>query len=301
MDMMKSYSCLSDTIGDVFGGHTQIEKRVPVSGGDINRAYLLSLMNGEKVFMKANSRKNIDFFTAEAEGLSAIRKTAAINVPLVLAIGTEPAEDMSFLLLEYIEPGRRGGRSSFEDLGEKLARMHLSAAGSFVQNGKFGFLHDNYIGTGVQINDPRDSWITFFTECRLLPQYERASSYFGHADKKRFESLFCSLNRYLVEPKKPALLHGDLWSGNYMIDADGRPWLIDPAVYVGHPEADLAMTELFGGFEHVFYDAYREAAGIDPGYRERRDLYNLYHLLNHLNMFGSGYLQSVISIVRRFV
>ena len=108
------------------------------------------------------------------------------------------------------------------------------------------------------------------------------------------------VHRYLAEPEKPSLLHGDLWSGNYMIDEAGHPWLVDPAAYVGHAEADLAMTELFGGFDRAFYDAYAETAGIDPEYKNRRDLYNLYHLLNHLNLFGGGYLSAVKAVLRRY-
>ena len=109
-----------------------------------------------------------------------------------------------------------------------------------------------------------------------------------------------NLDRYLVEPEKPSLVHGDLWSGNFITGSDGQAWLIDPAVYVGHAEADLAMTELFGGFHPRFYAAYREVNPLQPGYEQRRDLYNLYHLLNHLNLFGRGYLSSVLRILSRY-
>ena len=117
---------------------------------------------------------------------------------------------------------------------------------------------------------------------------------------QKFDTLLAKLDEYLPEPEMPSLLHGDLWSGNYLIDINGKPWLIDPAAYVGHAEADLAMTELFGGFDNYFYGAYRETAGIDKGYAERRDLYNLYNLINHLNHFGTGYLGAVIKTLKKY-
>ena len=140
----------------------------------------------------------------------------------------------------------------------------------------------------------------FFRDCRLIPQMEMAGRYFDSSHRADFRRLLDRLPDLLPEPKAPSLLHGDLWSGNFITGTDGRAWLIDPAVYVGHAEADLAMTELFGGFSDRFYAAYREVSPLDPGYRERRDLYNLYHLLNHLNLFGAGYLSSVMEIVRRY-
>ena len=141
--------------------------------------------------------------------------------------------------------------------------------------------------------------------CRSIDEFD---SFVTHMNKKadlekmqQIDRFLSRIDCYITEPEHPSLLHGDLWAGNYMIDSDGHPWLIDPAVYVGHTEADLAMTELFGGFDRTFYDAYRATAGIDPGYKDRKDLYNLYHLLNHLNLFGGGYLYSVKSIIDRYV
>ena len=177
--------------------------------------------------------------------------------------------------------------------------MHSADTSSFTE-GRFGFLHDNYIGSGVQINEPKDTWIEFFAECRLRPQFERASAYFDTDEMMRINELLCHLDRYLVEPGSPSLLHGDLWGGNHMADETGEIMLIDPAVYVGHAEADIAMTELFGGYRREFYAAYDEARPMEPGYEDRRDLYNLYHLLNHLNLFGAGYLGSVRSILKKY-
>ncbi len=294
---MQEFGSLTEAIEELFGGGISIIKKRPVSGGDINQAFVLELSNGEQIFMKANSRKNLGFFRAEAEGLQAMRSTNTVKVPAVLAIGTDSSS--AFLLLEHLAEGK-GSRASSEELGRTLALMHLADTERFVPNGKYGFYCDNYIGASEQSNQPMDNWIDFFMQRRLMPQFEKASGWFGKDEQRDFDSFLGKLPQVLSEPAQPSLLHGDLWAGNYLIDQAGAPWLIDPAVYVGHAEADLAMTELFGGFDQAFYDAYRSVAGIDSGYRDRRDLYNLYHLLNHLNLFGSGYLYSVRSIVRRY-
>ena len=164
----------------------------------------------------------------------------------------------------------------------------------------FGWTSDNYIGAGKQINTQSDKWVPFFRDYRLAPQFKSAQHYFDASDWKRITRLLDHLDKYLSEPHHPSLLHGDLWSGNFITGSDGRAWLIDPAVYVGHAEADLAMTELFGGFTSLFYDAYNEVNKIDKSYHDHRDLYNLYHLLNHLNMFGVGYLREVKRILMRY-
>lgn len=285
-------------VSEIFGNNVKMLKRTPVSGGDINRAYVLDLSDESKVFVKANRAGNRFFFRAEEEGLDAIRKTETVRVPRVLGRGSNA--DDSFLVMEYIERGY-GDRKTSEELGRGLAMMHMADASELIKGGAFGFAGDNYIGATLQINTPKDRWVDFFAECRLAPQFQRASSYFSTSERKDIDSFLGRLDRFLTEPNKPSLVHGDLWAGNYMIDAEGHPWLIDPATYVGHPEADIAMTELFGGFDSAFYSAYAEVAGIDPDYRDRKDLYNLYHLLNHLNLFGSGYLGSVKSILKRYV
>ena len=289
---------LDETIKSVFGNNCHILARRHVSGGDINRAYALELSDGSKVFMKANGKENADFFRAEADGLAAIRSTKTVRVPEVIAYGADDNE--SFLLLEYIESGT-GGRASSAELGEDLAQLHMADANSFVKDGRFGFLTDNYAGATQQVNTPKEKWTDFYIECRLMPQFDLANRFFNREEHKTIDVFLNRIDRYILEPEHPSLVHGDLWAGNYMIDKDGHPWLIDPAAYVGHAEADLAMTELFGGFDRTFYDAYRSTAGIDPGYKDRKDLYNLYHLLNHLNLFGDGYLYSVKSIIRRYM
>lgn len=287
----------SEVIHRLFGSGTEIAGVRSVFGGDISEAYLITLSDGGCMFLKENSKSKADFFRAEKEGLSAIRKTGAIRVPDVYEAGT--LEDRSYLIMEYLEaaPARR---DFWERFGRQLADLHRTDPSAWTPGGRYGFPADNYIGAGKQVNETRSGWIEFFRDCRLEVQFHRAQAYFDASGRKAMQSLLDHLDQYLIEPAYPSLLHGDLWGGNYVTGPDGYACLIDPAAYVGHAEADLAMTELFGGFAPAFYDAYREVNGIPAGYPDRRELYNLYHLLNHLNLFGGSYYGSVMRIVRRF-
>ena len=297
-EMLREDTSLQEALSDISGGEAGIRRKSPVSGGDINRAYLLECSNGQVFFLKENSAENLDFFRREAQGLEAIRRTGAISVPELKACGRDG--DASFLLMEYLKPGKKAA-DFYEDFGRRLAAMHAADCFVYTGEGKFGFINDNYIGAGFQSNTPEESWIDFFVKRRLMPQIRRAEAYFDTSERAALERLLKKVKDILPEPEKPALLHGDLWSGNYMTGPDGRAWLIDPAVYVGHPEADIAMTELFGGFPRGFYRAYSEASLLQPGYEERRDLYNLYHLLNHLNLFGLSYHRAVMAVVKTYV
>lgn len=293
------FTSLESAVRSLFGEGTEIERADPISGGDINEAYGLTLTGGRRIFMKSNTKENLSFFTAEAAGLAAIARTEAISTPRILGVGTDRERGgCSFLLLEFISGSSRG-RNYWEDFAGQLAAMHRAPTAGLVPDGKYGFGCDNYIGRRRQINTAHGSWISFFRECRLEPQFQDAARYFDREDRKRIGRFLDRIDEILVEPEYPSLLHGDLWSGNVITGNDGRAWLIDPAVYVGHAEADIAMTELFGGFPRSFYTAYRKAAPLQPEYERRRDVYNLYHLLNHLNMFGRGYLAEVLRIVGR--
>ena len=260
----------SESLRAILG--TDVLRSIPVSSGDINDAYKLNLSDGRQIFMKVNRSSGSSFFQTEADGLEAIRATDAIGVPQVIAVGKDQQYG-AFLLLEWVEAAPKA-HGFWETFGRSLARMHRVPADHF------GWEKDNYIGASPQINTPHDSWIAFYRDCRLAPQFRRADHYFEPATWKRISRLLDRLEDYLVEP-----IH---------------PWLIDPAVYVGHAEADLAMTELFGGFHPDFYSAYREVNPLQPGYEQRHDLYNLYHLLNHLNLFGGGYLSAVLRILNRY-
>ncbi len=297
---LPSFTSLNSAIASIFGNNIRIVHASPVAGGDINKACRLKLTNGMSIFMKANRKDKLSFFTAEAAGLEAIAHTGEIGTPELLCYGTdEDRGGFSFLLMEWIQ-GERRSSHYWETFANQLAAMHRAPAQDFITGGRYGFHQNNYIGASPQTNTAYDSWVTFFRDCRLEPQIRSAENYFGPGDLKRTGWLLDHLGDFLVEPQRPSLLHGDLWSGNVILGNDGKAWLIDPAVYVGHVEADIAMTELFGGFPQEFYTAYRETGLLQPDYEERRDLYNLYQLLNHLNLFGRSYLSSVRRILDKY-
>ncbi|MBR5406664.1 MAG: fructosamine kinase family protein [Lachnospiraceae bacterium] len=297
---IRSFDSLEAAIEGCFGEGVREVKRSYVGGGDINDASCLLLSNGERIFVKSNTLANKSFFDAEEAGLNAIASTGAVRTPKLLCKGTDSRAGISFLMMEMIDEGRKSARS-WETFGCELAGMHKSDTSAFVPSGKFGFFVDNYIGASKQINTPKDTWIDFFRECRLEPQFKMAAGYFDSKFIKEMTRLLDRLDDLLTEPASPSLLHGDMWSGNVMADETGRIMLIDPAAYVGHPEADIAMTELFGRLPSEFYRAYAAGNLMQEGYGDRKDLYNLYHLTNHLNLFGSSYAYSVMNIVKRYV
>lgn len=284
-------------IKKVYGQAAGIQWSEPVAGGDINEAYHLLLADGTEAFLKLNDRAADNFFAAEAQGLKAMGEAGA-KVPKVLAYGK--AEGTGYLLLEYVRKGNRKANYGVL-LGQMLGKMHKAATEGFTKAGRYGFYENNYIGATPQVNTPKAGWVEFFRDNRLGVQMKLAGRCFDKEDRRRCQSLLEHLEDYLYEPEYPSLLHGDLWGGNVMADSQGLPMLIDPAVYVGCHEADLAMTELFGGFSPDFYDAYHEMIPRETGYADRRDIYNLYHLLNHLNLFGGSYLASVRRILKRYV
>lgn len=302
MEILNANS-LDEAIHTLFGEELRVVSKRPVHGGDINESYCLSLSDGAVIFMKSNSVNNLSFFKAETKGLEELRKADAIGVPKVLAIGTDKPQRISFLLMEYLTPAAKLTRY-WEIFGRELAMLHradCTGSAEAEQGRPFGFTHDNYIGASPQINTPKENWITFFRECRLLPQIKTAERYLDYKMRRQSVKLLDHLDSYLNEPGFPSLIHGDLWSGNAVCGPNGKAWILDPAAYVGHYEAELAMTELFGANPDSFYAAYNEVTPIDNGYRDRRDLYNLYHMLNHFNLFGATYLGAVQRILNRYV
>jgi len=264
----------------------------PASGGCINHGGRIATSGG-RCFLKWNDlRKFPGMFYAEARGLSLLGKAEALRVPDVIHAGA--AGDFQFILLEYIAAGARS-RNYWRDFGAGLAALHMKSAT------EFGLDHDNYIGSLPQKNTLTSSWIEFFIEQRLEVQLQiaRDEGRLGEGFSKKFEALFNRLSSLLPE-EPPALLHGDLWGGNLMTTSEGEPCVIDPAVYYGNREADLAMTQLFGGFDPSYIDRYNEVHSLLPGYEARLDLYNLYPLLVHVNLFGGGYMGQVVSILNRF-
>lgn len=261
-------------------------------GGCINSGGRIKTSNGN-FFLKWNDTGLFpQMFKAEGNGLNLLRKQECIRIPKV--VGYDEKRIHQFLLLEYIDQKSRSEKY-WEHLGNRLASLHNATDTSF------GLDHDNFIGSLKQYNASRSSWVDFFIEQRLSIQLKLAVDT-GHAFAnwtKRFQSLYVRLPSLLPE-ENPSLLHGDLWSGNLIADEKGEPCLIDPAVYFGNREADLAMTKLFGGFDEGFYTAYQDSVPLQPGFHQRVDLYNLYPLLVHVNLFGGGYAGSVDRILRIF-
>ncbi|MBQ9239543.1 MAG: fructosamine kinase family protein [Treponema sp.] len=309
MEHEQPYTSLAAALGALSGTAVHVAHTERIFGGDINISYKLELTNGQTFFMKTNAMENCAFFAAESAGLSALRSCGVIGVVRPRAYGIDAdgygidagrRAGYSFLLLDYIASGRKCN-DYWVRFGHELAALHRAPCTQFVRGGLFGFVQDNYIGATRQINTPADSWIAFFRDCRLRPQLERAAPYFDASFRKKCAVLLEKLDAVLSEPQMPSLVHGDLWSGNVIAGDNGYACLIDPAIYVGHAEADIAMTELFGGFPRAFYDAYNDVNLLEAGYAQRRDVYNLYHLLNHVNLFGRSYVAAVYDVVNAYV
>lgn len=277
------WNTISENIADAIGEPFVIESTHSVGGGSINSAYVIK--GGQhRYFVKTNSASGLSMFEAESAGLQEIDASNTIKVPQPLCVGTSAGS--AYIVMEYlaIHTGRSGHNSSADQLGIDLAAMHR------ITHAQFGWHRDNTIGSTPQINERSHSWIDFYREHRLGYQYQLAANNGYRNLLLRGEKLMSGLGGFFTDYQPQAsLLHGDLWSGNYAIDESGQPVIFDPAVYFGDREADIAMTELFGGFSPRFYSAYNDAFPLDGGYKTRKTLYNLYHILNHLNLFGASY------------
>jgi fructosamine-3-kinase len=267
-----------------------------LSGGDINDAFVLELASGGRVFLKTNASAPASMFPAEAHGLDWLRAAGALRIPEVLAVSSGREGEPCFLVLELLGSGRPE-RDFDECLGRGLAQLHRAGAPGF------GLERDNFIGSLPQRNRTHDSWAEFFWLERLEPQLSRAVAGGRASSRLRsgLERLASKLPQLVGPAEPPARLHGDLWGGNLHVDEDGAPCLIDPAVYGGHREVDLAMMRLFGGFGENVFRAYQEAWPLAPGHAERVALYQLYPLLVHVNLFGGGYVESVERSLARYV
>jgi fructosamine-3-kinase len=263
-----------------------------ISGGCINHTFQIKTNQGI-FFLKYNmSSRFPQMFQKEAKGLELLRSSGSFDVPEVLLTGE--AGDFSFLLLQFIDSAPMKD-DFWNDFGKSLAALHSHKAE------KFGLDHDNFMGSLEQRNNFHENWIEFFIIERLELQVRlaREKNALSKTDVQAFERLYQELGG--IFPKaSPSLLHGDLWSGNFMINHQGKPCLIDPAVYYGHPEIDIAMTTLFGGFSQRFYEVYNHHNPLEKGWKNRLDIYNLYPLMIHVNFFGGGYLGSVQGILGRF-
>jgi fructosamine-3-kinase len=271
-----------------------IVSKCSVSGGCIANAQKIITESGKEYFLKSGVSVD-DVFLKEANGLNELANSKAIHIPKVVLV------DDKFLLLEFISSSRMIP-TFWEDFGVKFALMH-----KFTSD-KFGFFEDNYIGNTVQVNIPNEkeanSWEDFYFNKRLLFQVKLAEK--SNLLSAEFIKLFSQLEKKYhqimqSDNESPSLLHGDLWSGNFIVDAKGEACLIDPAVYYGNREADLAMTKLFGGFDYEFYQAYNREYPLQDGWQYREAIYKLYHVINHINLFGSSYHTQAIQLMREYV
>lgn len=295
MDKNKNelWQIIARAISAATGSTFQVESRQAVSGGSINHAVKLDGAHCS-YFVKLNTAERLAMFQAEAAGLEALRSSRSLRVPAVVTAGS--ANGTSWLVLEHIDlcPPQASTSSL---LGARLAAMHRAGAGAF------GWDRDNTIGATPQLNAWTGDWLDFLGQQRLAYQLALAATNgaplsLTQKGERLLERLPVFFRGY--EPQ-PALLHGDLWAGNWGADTDGNPVIFDPAVYFGDREADIAMTELFGGFDAQFYQSYEAAWPLCPGYENRKTLYNLYHILNHFNLFGGGYARQAQSMIDRLL
>ena len=262
-----------------------------IAGGSINRSFYVKA-GVKEFFIKLNKNASPDFFQRESEGLTELKKSGSFRIPQVITFGE--FEETKFLLTEYITPSL-SAHNYWDLAGRNLAKLHS------VTSPVYGFHADNYIGALQQKNTTASNWIDFFIRNRIECQLDLAEKRTNITRiRTSFEKLFKILPQRLnTEPA--SLLHGDLWSGNIIVDEKGEPCLVDPAVYFGNREVDLAMTTLFGGFEQEFYQSYQEVFPLERGYKERFEIYNLYPLLVHYNLFGGSYLSSVEGTVNKIL
>jgi len=287
---------LAGAIAEATGERFEVTGTEPVSGGCIHTALKVSGKSraAAEYFAKVNAAERAPMFAAECEGLAALRDAGAVTVPRVIACGADDAR--AWLILEWLELAPLAPASAAR-LGTALAAQHALA------QERFGWAHDNFIGSSMQANGWSDEWLPFWREKRLHAQLRLAArNRLPSRMIDRGERLATDCDAFFrtYRPAK-SLLHGDLWGGNVAALGDGTPVAFDPAAYVGDREADVAMTELFGGFAADFQAAYRAASPLDDGYRVRRDLYNIYHVLNHANLFAGNYVRQAENSIERLL
>ncbi len=288
---MNRDAAMAAALSRVLGRQVEITGRSALAGGCINHTAVLHTSAGP-FFAKWNDAAPPGLFASEAAGLTALRAArSSLAIPEPVAWSESPA----FLITELFTPGRRV-KDFDERLGRGLAELHRTRVAAF------GFERDTYCGSTLQPNPWTEGWSDFYREHRLGHQLRllSRSALLGAPEIRLFERLLARLPDLLGPEVGPALIHGDLWSGNLHVTGAGAPSLIDPAAYHAHREAELGMMTLFGGFGERVYAAYHEAYPLDPGWRARNPLYQLYHLANHANLFGGGYVEQTMSVVRRF-
>ncbi|NQE38490.1 fructosamine kinase family protein [Microcoleus asticus] len=296
---------ISEATGETFS----IDNRRSVSGGCINQGYAIS-SSSRSYFAKINQASQVPIFEAEALGLQQMREIQTIRVPQPICWGTEG--NSAYIVLEWLELGSRGGDIAWEEMGRQVAAMHKytplspplvrggEEANSALVRGCFGWDINNTIGSTPQINNWTANWAEFWAEHRIGYQLKLARRRRGHfSQEKRFLKLIPEL--LAGHEPQPSLVHGDLWGGNAGVTSAGEPVIFDPAAYFGDREVDIGMTELFGGFPAQFYRGYNQVWPLDSGYERRKTLYNLYHILNHFNLFGGSYESQANQMINRIL
>jgi fructosamine-3-kinase len=282
---------IAEQISQVTGTAFQVKERRSVSGGCINQGYAL-IGDGRTYFVKINQASQVEMFVAEAEGLQQMLATRTIRVPQPICWGTTGSS--SYLVLEWLEFGRETSQS-WEAMGQQLATMHQAGGAS-----QFGWHRHNTIGSTPQINTWTNQWADFFAQSRIGYQLQLAKRRGGSFPDAT--QVVEAVRDILADRQpQPSLVHGDLWSGNAAVMETGEPVILDPATYYGDREVDLAMTELFGGFPASFYRGYNDVLPLDEGYQQRKVLYNLYHILNHFNLFGGGYASQANQMIQQIL
>ena len=287
---MKQWQSIISHIEQTTGRAFSVEQQQSMAGGSINSAFLLTDKNGQQYFVKTNQPGQLAMFEAEAHGLQALASSHTLRVPETVCFGENPAQ--SYIVLEYLD---MCGSADQRLLGEQLAAMHRVTAE------KFGWEIDNTIGATFQPNSWTADWLTFWREQRLGFQLQLAAKNgYGGELQSLGEKLLLEMPKLFSGRKlKASMLHGDLWGGNVAGLKDGTPVIYDPAFYYGDREADLAMTYVFGGFTADFYASYQQAFPLDDGFAVRKIFYNIYHIINHLNMFGGGYHGQAINMLEQ--
>jgi protein-ribulosamine 3-kinase len=272
---------------------------IPLSGGSINQSYKIVINQKQYFFCKINSAEKFPLlFYKEKNGLELLATKRVIRAPTVIACQETGTEQI--LILEWIDQGLKT-ENFWENFGEQLAALHKITSSTGDSHAMFGLHEDNYMGSLYQSNLLTENWVDFFIHQRLQPQIKLAvdNNLLAQDHIRHFENLFKILSS-IFPPEQPSLLHGDLWSGNFLTAQNDQPVLIDPAVYFGHRSIDLAMTTIFGGFEHAFYESYNYHFPFPQNYRLQWDICNLYPLLIHLNLFGESYLHEIVETIRRY-
>ena len=282
---------IAAAIAEKTGKPYTVEDTRSVGGGCINQGYQIQ-GNNTKYFVKINQASQVEMFAAEALGLQQMYATETITIPQPVCWGT--AENSCYIVIEWFELGG-GNNNSWQSMGRQLAAMHRRGTSD-----RFGWERNNTIGSTPQINTWMDNWADFFAQQRIGYQLKLAKRRGGNFPDTN--KIIEAIARRLSD-RNPvsSIVHGDLWSGNAAILADGSPTIFDPATYYGDRETDIAMTELFGGFPAAFYDGYNQEWSLDEGYSQRKDIYNLYHVLNHFNLFGGGYGSQAKRIMQKLI